>query len=456
MSALGLLIRRKFSLADVLPIVAFAAASGICATVLAGTLAFLHRLDELGASVVTEYGPEDVPGGEAAVMPALFMCALLACVLLLPNAVSLGGAAARLSLSRRERDLAAVRLIGGTRTQVAGAAIADVTAQAFLGALVGVSLHLAAAWPLSNLDFGITPFTAGDLILPWWGLPLVPVVLCVLAAGSAAVALTGVALNPLGIARGAHTVRMSAIRVVVWVLLIGFFIVASTLLPSIDGASIGFILVVLFGSIGLMVAGVNVAGPFFVWIAARFVAAVGPTPGLLVGARRAAADPRAGWRAVSGVTMALVVAGFASLVGLFSTSSTPEEAMISTALVTGAFLTVGIASVLAAVSTGVTQAARVIDQAPQYRSQHIAGAGLGQLHRARVVEIAIPVVLSLVTASFMVVILLLGLVGGAAANLQVLGLYMVSMVASLGLVVASALASSLLVAQAAREGRRTE
>ena len=130
--------------------------------------------------------------------------------------------------------------------------------------------------------------------------------------------------------------------------------------------------------------------------------------------------------------------------------------MISTALVTGAFLTVGIASVLAAVSTGVTQAARVIDQAPQYRSQHIAGAGLGQLHRARVVEIAIPVVLSLVTASFMVVILLLGLVGGAAANLQVLGLYMVSMVASLGLVVASALASSLLVAQAAREGRRTE
>lgn len=456
MSALLLLIRRRFSLSDVLPVIAFAAAAAICSTVLAGTFAFHGRMIELGASLDPTAGGNDSLTGEAALMPLLVLCAMLACVLLLPNAVSLGGAAARLSLVRRERDLAAVRLVGGTRLQVTGAAVADVAAQAFVGGVAGMVLHLVAAWPLSNLDFGIRSFTALDLILPWWSLPLVPLVMCVLAAGSAAVSLSGVALNPLGIARGAHAVRMSVLRVVLWGVFIALFVAAAMALRMLSGVSVVAMLVFIFGSIGLMVAGVNIAGPFFVWVAARAVAAVGPTPALLVGARRVAADPRAGWRAVAGVTMALVVAGFASLVGLFSGGTSPQEQLMSTALVTGAFLTVGIATVLAAVSTGVTQAARVIDQAPQYRAQHVAGAQVAQLHRARAVEIAIPVALSLLTATFMVVIMLVCLAGNAVAQPQVLVLYVVSLVGSLGLVVASALVSSPLVAQAAREGRRTE
>lgn len=452
MSALRLLVRRRFSLADVLPIVAFAAAAGIGATVLAGTLAFYTRMQELGVSFSTEQA--STPEGQ--IMPVLFICALLACVLLVPSTVALGGSAARLSLARRERDLAAVRLVGGTRMQVSGAAIADVTLQALVGSLLGLLLHLAVAWPLTTLDFGISPFSTTDLILTWWALPLVPVVICALAAFSAAVALSGIALNPLGIARGAHMVRMSVIRVLIWVLTIVAFLYVATVLPKVGGVSLGLLIGLTLGTLGLMVAAVNVAGPFLVWIFARILAAVGLTPALMVGARRVAADPRAGWRAVSGVTVALVVAGFASLLPMFSVATNEEEDMLITALTTGVFLTVAIATILAAVSTGVTQAARVIDQAPQYRAQHISGARISQLHRARVVEIAIPVVLSLLAASFMVVIMLLALVGTSVGDATVLGVYLLSVVASLGLVTGSALASSPLVARAAREGRRTE
>ncbi|MGP9539895.1 FtsX-like permease family protein [Brachybacterium sp. AOP43-C2-M15] len=443
LSAAPLLLRRRGALADVLPVIAFAAATAITATVLGGAAAFVGRLPAQADGPLT---------GEASVMPFLVMCAIVASVLLIPSAVGLGGSAARLSLARREKDLATTRLVGGTSGQVGTVAVLDVAAQALLGALCGVVLHLAVTPPLTALDFGIAPFTVADLLMPWWVYPLLVVAMVVLAAGSAAVSLTGVVLSPLGVARDSRVVRMSVLRVVLWALLIlgffGFMQVGGTLLGGVADGMVMVAVMVVF--IGAIVAGMNVVGPFIVWATALLVARTAPTPSLLVGARRLAADPRAGWRAVSGITFALVIAGFLTVLSLLTREMSAEDAMMSAAMSTGGVLTLGIAAVLAAVSTGVTQTARVIDQAPVLRAQHIAGAEVGQLHRARIAEISLPVLLSSVLATLTALLVVMAVLGGAPSDPLVALQYLLSVVAAYALVIAAVLVGSPLVRRYAR------
>lgn len=224
LSSAPLLLRRRGALADLLPVIAFAAASGILMTVLGGVGAFLARArgasDAAGAAGAGQ-------SEEASILLFFLVCACIAATLLVPSALGLGGAAARLSLARRERDLAAMRLVGGTTAQVGLVAVADVVVQAVAGAMVGLGLHLAATPLMTTLDFGIDPFTARELLLPWWGYPLVLLWIVALAAGSAAVSLLGVAVTPLGVARQSRSVRMSIARVALWgALMLGFFIAA--------------------------------------------------------------------------------------------------------------------------------------------------------------------------------------------------------------------------------------
>ena len=433
-----LLLRRRGALADILPVIAFAAATAITATVLGGAAAFVGRMPE-GSGIGMS--------AEESLMPFLVTCAFTASVLLIPSAVGLGGSAARLSLARREKDLATTRLIGGTSAQVGAVAVLDVAAQALVGALIGVGLHLAVTPALTHLDFGITPFTVADLLMPVWAYPLVALGMVLLAAGSAGVSLTGVVLSPLGVARDSRVVRMSVVRVVLWALLIlGFFVfmqIGGTLLGQFaDGMAL---LAVMAVFVGLIVAGMNVVGPFIVWIVARALAKTAPLPSVMVGARRLAADPRAGWRSVSGITFALVIAGFLTIIALLARGTDPEEAMMATAMSTGGILTLGIAAVLAAVSTGVTQTARVIDQAPVLRSQHIAGAEVAQLHRARIAEILVPVVLSSLLATLTALLVILAVFGGAPQDPQVAVQYGISVLAAYALVIAAVLVASPLV-----------
>lgn len=434
-----LLLRRRGALADALPVIAFIAATAIIATVIGGAAAFARRI------------PADLTGpvgAEAQLMPFLMLCALFASVLLIPSAVGLGGSAARLSLARRERDLAAIRLVGGTTAQVGGIAVLDVAAQALLGAAAGVVVHMLAAAPLTALDFGITPFTVGELLMPWWAYPLLIAGVVLLAAASAAVSLTGVVLSPLGVARDSRTVRMSVLRLLIWGALIIGFLLFMQILPMIDSQGSNLGVVIAIGFVAAIVAGMNVAGPFLVWVAARIAAALAPAPALLVGARRLAADPRAGWRAVSGITFAMVIAGFLTIIATIE-PSTPEDQMLATALHTGGMLTLGIAAVLAAVVTGVTQTARVIDHAPQIRAQHIAGAEVSQLHRARLAEITLPVLLSSVVATFTAFLVLLTVFGGGAADARTVILYFLGVLGAYALVVAAVLVSAPLVRRAA-------
>ncbi|MGP9744406.1 FtsX-like permease family protein [Brachybacterium sp. AOP29-B2-41] len=431
-----LLLRRRGALADILPVIAFAAATAITATVIGGAAAFVGRIP-----------PGDVPmTGEASVMPVLAICALIASVLLVPSAVGLGGSAARLSLARREQDLAAMRLVGGTSGQVGSVAVLDVAAQSLLGAVLGLGAHVAVTPALTRLDFGIAPFTVPDLLLPVWAYPVLVVALVLIAAGSAAVSLAGVVLSPLGVARDSRVVRLSVLRVVLWaVLIVGFVAFMNVGGMLLGEAGTGVLIAIMILFIAAIVAGINVVGPFIVWVTALLLAKTAPTPSLMVGARRLAGDPRAGWRAVSGITFALVIAGFLTMIATLGEATNPEEAMMFTAMTTGGLLTLGIAAVLAAVSTGVSQTARVIDQAPRLRAQHIAGAEVGQLHRARLAEIAVPVALSSIIATGTALLVLTTFLGGAPSDPTMAVQYLASVLGAYALVIAAVLVGSPLV-----------
>ena len=431
-----LLLRRRGALADILPVIAFAAATAITATVIGGAAAFVGRIP-----------PGDVPmTGEASVMPFLAICALIASVLLVPSAVGLGGSAARLSLARREQDLAAMRLVGGTSGQVGSVAVLDVAAQSLLGAVLGLGAHVAVTPALTRLDFGIAPFTVPDLLLPVWAYPVLVVALVLIAAGSAAVSLAGVVLSPLGVARDSRVVRLSVLRVVLWaVLIVGFVAFMNVGGMLLGEAGTGVLIAIMILFIAAIVAGINVVGPFIVWVTALLLAKTAPTPSLMVGARRLAGDPRAGWRAVSGITFALVIAGFLTMIATLGEATNPEEAMMFTAMTTGGLLTLGIAAVLAAVSTGVSQTARVIDQAPRLRAQHIAGAEVGQLHRARLAEIAVPVALSSIIATGTALLVLTTFLGGAPSDPTMAVQYLASVLGAYALVIAAVLVGSPLV-----------
>lgn len=452
LETLPLLLRRRGALADVLPVIGFAASTAVSATVLGGLTAFIGRLPDGSAS-----GP--LPSGEESVAGFLVFCAAFATVLLVPSALALGGGAARLSLARRERDLAAIRLIGGSTGQVGGVAVLDVAAQCLLGSVFGIVAHLAVTPALTGLDFGIRPFTVGELLLSWWAYPLLVLALVAMAAGSAAIALTGVVLSPLGVARESRNVRMSVVRLIIWVVLVALFLIAVNVLPQLFGAEAGtgVVLGIMVVTLGAMVAGVNIAGPFLVWLVARMVARIAPWPALMVGARRLAADPRSGWRAVAGVTFAMVIAGFLTVITLLTSGSgasmEPSERMMVTALQTGGALTMVIAAILAAVGTGVPQTARVIDQAPTLRAQHVAGAQVGQLQRARLAEISIPLVLSGIVATGMVGLVLASTVSGALTNPQAIVTYLLAVVLAYAMVLGSVLVASPLVKRAALSPR---
>ncbi|PWH06535.1 permease [Brachybacterium endophyticum] len=451
LAAAPLVLRRHGGIATALPIIGFTASTGILATVLGGLGAFLSR----AATVGTGSGADGPPTPEASNLSFLVICAIVATVLLVPSAMGLGSAAAKLSLARREKDLAAVRLVGGTSAQVGALAVADVLVQAMLGSVLGIVLHLAVTPALTLLDFGMDRFTIGELVMPLWGYPLLLFATTLLAGISAAIALAGVVISPLGVARESRIVRMSVVRLVVWAGLILAFIGALQFLPMlVGGVENGMVVMIAVSAVlmALVIGSVNIVGPFVVWVIARILAALAPTPALLVGARRLAADPRAGWRSVSGVTFALVVAGFLTLTGMLGEQGDDAAGRaLATALDTGGLLTLGIAAVLAAVSTGVTQTARVLDQGRVYRSQHVAGAPVVALQRARIAEIGIPLALAGMIAGVSAAGLVAPVISGGFVLEAVLS-YLLAAVGALGLVALSVAASAPLVGRVARAG----
>ncbi|MFJ2033467.1 FtsX-like permease family protein [Streptosporangium sp. NPDC087985] len=233
---------------------------------------------------------------------------LIASVLMVVPLLVFGGAAARLTVARRDQRLAALRLVGATPGQVVAMTVAEAAITAFGGALLGLVLYGVSAPLLTGVEISGGRWFLSDM---WPGvLPVLAVLVAVplLVGLSAVVGLRRVVVSPLGVARRETPPAMRAVRVVALLAILA-------VVPTLGlGAGVGVVVAVL----ALAFLAVNLTGPWVVGVIGRIVARRARGPVRLLAGRRLMDDPRSAWRTVSGVAMTGFIAGF---IGLLSPDS---------------------------------------------------------------------------------------------------------------------------------------
>lgn len=420
-------------LTTVLAVVAFAVTTAVLLVVVGGFGAFLARaggIDGIRAGMegVTPYDAQ---------YPFL---AGIASLLLLVPLVTLGGAAARLAVARRDARLAALRLAGATTRQVTTLALLDAVAQAVAGALAGVVGYAVLLPLVAQLRFQGRTFGLGEL---WVGVPalLGAVLLVVLVAlVSSLASLRRVAITPLGVAARTTPPGLRAARLLTLGVAFVAMLVASNMAWGSSAVAISVLTTILL--VGF--ATLNVVGPFVISVVGRLTARGARTVPTLLAGRRIVDSPRTAWRSVGGIALATFIAGLTSIFALLDpgVGADPQEAQYLQDLTTGGFLTLAIAGVLAAVSTGVMQAGRVIDQRAEQRALVLAGTDLRTLDRARFRETVVPLAVSVGTATLAALMFMVPIIGVTAfANVDVVLRFLLCVAVAAGLVLAGAGAS---------------
>ena len=212
--------------------------------------------------------------------------------------------ATRLSAARREQRFAAMRLVGATPRQVAVISAVESTTAAAVGTAIGFGAFFAMRPALAEIPFTGVPFFVGDLALSLLDVLLVAVGVPLGAAVAARLALRRVSISPLGVTRRVTPAPPRAWRVIPLLLglgELGYFVDAGR--PASTG---GQILAYLPGFL-LTLVGLVIAGPWLTMEGSRFLARRAHRPAALIAARRLSDNPQAGFRAISGLVLALFV-----------------------------------------------------------------------------------------------------------------------------------------------------
>ncbi len=238
-------------------------------------------------------------------------------------------AATRLAAARREERLAAVRLVGGTPGDIRVIAAVESVVSAFFGAVLGIVIFLlvkpllAGAAPIGTQYFSseVTP-TVWAYIAILAGVPVV-------AAFAALISLHRVQVSPLGVSRRATPKPPTAWRLTTLVIGVAVYAfgLAHTTHQSIGAPAYPGLLVTM--------AGLVLAGPYLTAVAARVFGRLTRGASALLAARRLADSPKAAFRSVTGLVLAVF---FATMVGTFipavnATEATPAARALSNVLV---------------------------------------------------------------------------------------------------------------------------
>lgn len=368
-------------LTGVLAVVAFAVTTALALVVCGGFLAFWQR----------SQGPAAV-GSTAS--SYVFLAGFAALLLLVPLS-TLGAAAARLCVARRDARLAALRLAGATTSQVSLLTVLDAAVQSAIGGAIGILGYIALLPAVAQLRFQDRTFDIAEL---WVGVPALIAAfggVVAVAVVSAVSGLRRVAISPLGVSARVTPPALRVVRVLSVVVAFVVLLIVNTALNQLGTVGVLFLMIVIAGGMATL----NVVGPFVLGIVGRIAAGSAKDVATLLAGRRIADDPRTAWRSVGGVALATFIAGITAIAGLVSAgASDPDERTFLTDISTGGILALAIAGVLAAVSTGVLQSGRVIDQRQAYRNLVLAGTDRRTLDRARMRETLIPLAASMGTS----------------------------------------------------------
>ncbi|MDX6419052.1 MAG: hypothetical protein QOG28_3672 [Trebonia sp.] len=230
-----------------------------------------------------------------------------AVALLLPVLILIA-TASRLSAARREERFAAMRLVGATPHQISVVSSVEATVAALAGVAVGFALFLAFRPLLYHVPFTGAPLSQGDLSLHRIDIVLVVIGVPVAAVGSARLALRRVQISPLGVSRRASSRPPRVVRIIP--LLAGIAVLAYFDSAGKPGSNGGQLLEVLVGFV-LLIVGLVLAGPWFTTAGSRLMVSRARRPATLIAGRRLLDNPKAAFRFISGLVIALFVASAA-------------------------------------------------------------------------------------------------------------------------------------------------
>lgn len=419
-----------------LAVLAFAITTALALSVLGGQRAFTVRA-AMDDPFQKEWGD------------LYIVFAWVAVILLMVPLLSLGGAAARLGVARRDARLATLRLLGATPGEVVALTVTETAWQGLIGAALGM-----AGYVLLLPVWTIVPFQGGHLAIgELWVGPLIllaPLVVPALAALSAAFTLRRVVVSPLGVAQRTTPARLKAVRVVVAVAAMVGFLVVTTL----SGFDSGLLIVLILGMLAAVFGSINLVGPWLIWLLGKISGGTARSAAGLLAARRLADDPKAAWRVVGGLGLASFVAAVLSLLPMISEvqGMAPGERIFLDDLVRGALLTLSITFVVAACSAGIIQAASVLDRRRDYALQTLAGVPVALLDAVRRREVLTPLLFVSATSAGMGLLVVMPFLG-PGVEIGTAGLVMLVSCLVLGclLVLAASEASRPLLRTVLRE-----
>ncbi|BDR53656.1 transporter [Bombiscardovia nodaiensis] len=438
-----------------LAVIAFGAATAIFLTVLGGVHGFVWRASPEHTLACTFDACR--PAGSEASTETMFnsayvALAFFACLLLLVPFATLAGSAARLCAARRDERLSALRLAGATTSQVVRLTAFDTVAQALAGALAGIVGYLLLMPAIMLLNFQGRHFSFQEL---WVGLPtlaLTTLGVGLLALLASLSTLRKVAITPLGVSS-----RVSAKQPGIWRFLLVVAVFAFALLSFRSSAleHVGQVIATVFvvGIIVVCYALLNLLGPWVISTYARWRVRHPRSVASLIAMRRVLDNPKRAWRNVSGIALAVFIAGITSV---SSFGASPDEAPVTPEQVaaisyehdigTGGLLTLAFAAVLAAVSCGIMQAGNVYDQEGEYRTLALEGMDLRTLNRARFSEVLSPLAVVVVVSAACSVALMLPFVSNALTQPQTIITFAAGIALCFALVSVGAFASNRVAA----------
>jgi cell division protein FtsX len=220
--------------------------------------------------------------------------------LLLPIIIMVG-TATRLSAARREERYAAMRLVGATPRQVAVVASVESFVAAALGAVLGSLVYVALSSQVAKVNVTGVRFFPSEVAPGVLGYLGVLILVPALAAFAAVRSLRRVQYDPLAVARKATPKPPTVKRLIPLLLGAALFVVAVNMPASSNADG------VVYPSLVLTMWGVVFAGPWVTMWASRLLARIGGGAATVLAARRLADDPRATFRTVAGVTVAVFV-----------------------------------------------------------------------------------------------------------------------------------------------------
>jgi hypothetical protein len=181
------------------------------------------------------------------------------------------------------------------------------------GVLIGFALFFVFRPLLYHVPFTGAPFSQGDLSLHWINIMLVAIGVPIAAVVSARLALRRAQGSPLAVQRrtSSHPPRM--VRIIP--LFAGIALLAYFDSAGKPGAVGGQLLELLVGFV-LLVVGLVLAGPWFTTAGSRLMTRRANHPASLIAGRRLLDNPKAAFRFISGLVIALFVAS--ALIGALS------------------------------------------------------------------------------------------------------------------------------------------